>query len=172
MTAPDPQSGIALEAANAEATRAIGRAIGGQLRPGDLVTLDGPLGAGKTTLVRGLALGAGSHDDVSSPTFVLSQEYEIEGRPGLDALVHIDAYRLSPGELPSIGWEGDAAELRRGALVVVEWASRIAEALPDDRLAVALEHADPGRRMTLQARGGLRERLPALQNTLAPWVAT
>jgi tRNA threonylcarbamoyladenosine biosynthesis protein TsaE len=107
-------------------TAALGRAIGGVLRPGDIVGLDGPLGAGKTELVRwiGAALGV-DRSLVSSPTFVMVNEYPL-GDGG--ELVHVDAYRLgSTEELDTLGWD----RLTDGsAIIVIEWAERIAEALP------------------------------------------
>lgn len=115
------------------ATEAFGAAIGRLLRPGDVVTLQGGLGAGKTTLTRAIAQGAGVGADqgVSSPTFVIVQEYAAETDPAeraLERLVHVDAYRLGgEDELDTIGWDrferGGLATLR--AAMVCEWAERI-----------------------------------------------
>lgn len=90
--------------ASLEDTRALARDLAGVLAPGDVVLLDGELGAGKTTLVRALvgALG-GDEGLVSSPTFVVVNEYPI---PGGRTLVHADAYRLSgPDDLDALGWD-------------------------------------------------------------------
>lgn len=109
------------------------------LHPGDVVALHGQLGAGKTRFVRGLAAGLGIDPaQVSSPTYVLMQEYE--GAPGTPPIIHIDAYRLPPGDdLSSLGL--DAASLA-DAILVVEWAERIAHggALPDERFEITIEH--------------------------------
>lgn len=123
-----------------EQTIALGRALGRLLHAGDVVALHGELGAGKTRLVRGIAGGMGLDERlVSSPTFVMVNEYEGAGRM---PLVHADAYRLSGADdLDTLGWD----RLMDGeAVVVVEWAERIAAALPlaRDRLDVALA---PGR---------------------------
>ncbi len=117
-------------------TDAVARAIGRQAAPDDWVGLAGPLGAGKTQFVRGLAAGAGADPRaVSSPTFVLMQEYA-----GRLRVVHVDVYRLDVSELETIGW---APENFAGSLVVVEWADRIAEEMPEETLWVDLEHDAP-----------------------------
>lgn len=121
-----------LELDSEAGTVELGRWLGAMLRGGDVLALVGPLGAGKTTLVRAIA-GAMGIDArlVSSPTFVIVNEYP--GGDGPD-LVHVDAYRLgSADELETVGW--DRVLHRADAAVVVEWADRIAESLPgSDRL--------------------------------------
>jgi tRNA threonylcarbamoyl adenosine modification protein YjeE len=104
------------------------------VRAGDLVTLSGDLGAGKTTLIRALIrkLAGDPALDVPSPTFTLMQVYEV---PGL-AIVHADLYRLGgPDELAELGWD-EAAD---GAVVCVEWPERAGDLLDVDRLDIALE---------------------------------
>ena len=122
--------------------------LGGLLQPSDLICLQGDLGAGKTTLVQGLAQGWGSLDAVSSPTFVLINEYR---RPDACQLFHMDAYRIE--------FAPEAAELdfdsmlTRGALIV-EWADRIISVLPNERLWVSLEYRDEEQRqMNFKANG-------------------
>ena len=124
-------------------TEALAFALAQKLSGGALLALDGPLGAGKTTFVRGLAAGLGLDPAVvSSPTFVICHEYgAADGRP---ALVHIDAYRLSGvEELESFGFDELLAD--RSVVIVIEWASRIAGALPAARTTVQLEHDPEGR---------------------------
>jgi tRNA threonylcarbamoyladenosine biosynthesis protein TsaE len=101
---------------------------------GDVVSLNGPLGAGKTCFVRGLAAGLGiDAPEVSSPTYVLAHEYI---GPSL-TLVHVDAYRLSgPEELESIGW--DELVAARDAVIAIEWPGRVSAALPQPVVAVDL----------------------------------
>src|SRR5215468_8581344 len=100
------------------------------LRPGDLVVLTGPLGAGKTTLVQGIGAGLGVRGRVTSPTFVIARVHQ--GGPG-PALVHADAYRLgSIGEVDDLDLDTDAA----GAVTVVEWGTGLAEVLAEDRLEI------------------------------------
>ena len=115
-------------------TRRLGMRIGALLRPGDLVCLQGDLGAGKTTLVQGVAQGWGALDEVSSPTFVLVNTYR---RADDDQLFHFDAYRIES--------LGEAEELDMDALlsqgpVVVEWPERVEPILPSERLWAWLEY--------------------------------
>ncbi len=145
-----------------EQTRRIGVRLGQVLIPGDMVCLRGELGSGKTTLVQGLAQGWGSLDDVSSPTFVLVNEYR---RPDGARLFHMDAYRLES--------ESEAAELdidrmiSEGALVV-EWPERVDGILPAESLRVGLEFvAEEQRQMRFQACGGRYDlMLDALQQMM------
>ncbi len=149
MSAPAEETVVARGAA---ATVALGRALGAVLRPGDLVGLDGELGAGKTTLVRGLAAGMGlDAEEVRSPTFVLHHVYR--GR-GPAVLHHIDCYRLGPGaDLGELDLDG----LLAAGPVVVEWAdyARLDGLVP---VRVRLDAPSPDeRRITLV--GGAPERL-------------
>jgi tRNA threonylcarbamoyladenosine biosynthesis protein TsaE len=105
-------------------TEAAGERLAARLRRGDLVLLAGPLGAGKTTFVRGLARGLGSSAAVASPTFQLVRHY-----PGRVPVGHVDLYRLEAGaEIADLGLE----ELLDQAVVVVEWGDRLRTA-PDGR---------------------------------------
>ncbi|MEM1444677.1 MAG: tRNA (adenosine(37)-N6)-threonylcarbamoyltransferase complex ATPase subunit type 1 TsaE [Planctomycetota bacterium] len=145
-------------------TVALGRAIGALVAVGDAIALDGQLGAGKTQLVRGLAEGMGLNPkDVSSPTFVFVQEYTPEeAQAHTPVLVHIDAYRLDSAEqLDSIGWSD---ELLDGAVLAVEWAPRIAQALGPNRLEIKIEHLEDARRsVAVSAKGSWVSRLSALE---------
>lgn len=123
----------------------LGKRLAGRLGPGDVVTLDGLLGAGKTVLTRGLALGLGLQDErlVSSPTYVLVHEY-----PGEIPVYHLDLYRMdSPAEeLADLGLD----EMLETGVAVIEWASRAGEHLPTPRWAIEIEHLDSDtRRFTL-----------------------
>ena len=105
-----------LPLADREATLALGRRLGAVARAGDVVLLDGPLGAGKTVLVRGLAQGLGSTAEVASPTFVLVRQYG-----GRLNLVHADLYRLDdPRDVDRLG----LLEMTDDAVLVVEWPER------------------------------------------------
>ncbi|MEM8834998.1 MAG: tRNA (adenosine(37)-N6)-threonylcarbamoyltransferase complex ATPase subunit type 1 TsaE [Planctomycetota bacterium] len=121
-----------------EDLRAFASALADRLQAGDVLTLRGELGAGKTTFVRGLAEGLGiDPNDVSSPTFTLVQEYTpVEGGTGL---VHIDAYRLDPdSDLESIGWE----ELADGTrIVAIEWPDRLPPGSIARAIEVMIQHA-------------------------------
>ncbi len=116
-------------------TAALGRDLARHLTPGTFVLLLGPLGAGKTAFVRGLADGLGCDpEDVSSPTFTLIQEYR--GRRLL--LEHVDLYRLGAPEVPDLGLDEMAGE---GRIVAVEWADRWT-GWPDDAVRVEFEIVD------------------------------
>lgn len=115
----------------------LGEGLAAELSGGDVVTIDGPLGSGKTILVRGLVRGLGGDETlVGSPTFGLAHEYPL----GEDLrLVHVDCYRLAgPGDLEGIGWDGFAGA--GDAITVVEWAGRVQAALPAHRIHIAAGH--------------------------------
>lgn len=133
------------ETNSAAETESIGEALGAVLAAGDVIALTGELGAGKTCFVRGLARGLGVRDGVTSPTFILVREHR--GDPGL---CHADAYRISSGaELEDVGLE----DILSHSVFAVEWAERVADALPSDRIEVHLEYAGDGRGITLTALG-------------------
>jgi len=119
-----------------EDTRAFGVFLASLLRPGDLVVLSGPLGAGKTALTQGIGEGLGVTGRVTSPTFVISRVHR-----GPLPLVHVDAYRLrDSGRLDLDDLEID--EALEAAVVVVEWGEGVVEGLSDSRLEVRLERRD------------------------------
>lgn len=137
-------------------TRALGRALGALLRGGDVIGLSGPLGAGKTCLVQGLAEGLAVDPSVpvTSPTFVIVAEY-----PGRAWLRHADFYRVeSYARLLDAGFD-DLCD--PGGVLVVEWPERFPEVLPRDRLEI---HVEPGpgpdeRRIRIAARGERSEQI-------------
>ena len=111
-----------------EATKDLGRTLAARLQPLDIVLLRGPLGAGKTSLVQGLAEALGIQEPITSPTFALAQHYP-EGTP---PLIHLDLYRLEQAVAADdlfLQEEEEASAL--GALLVVEWPERLSLALPD-----------------------------------------
>ncbi len=121
---------LTISSPSIEQTLFVGHCLGRVLRAGDVVALEGQLGAGKTCLVRGMAQGMGLDDaPVCSPTFVIVNEYTraAPGHAGAPPLVHADAYRLAGADdLDSLGWE----RLHDGsAVLVIEWASRVRAAL-------------------------------------------
>jgi tRNA threonylcarbamoyladenosine biosynthesis protein TsaE len=119
-----------------EQTRASGGRLGSALQAGDLICLQGELGAGKTTFVQGLAQGWGSLDSVSSPTFILVNMYR---RMDDAHLFHLDAYRLeSVPEAEELDLE---SMLAQGALIV-EWPARLGNLIPEERLWIDFEHVD------------------------------
>jgi tRNA threonylcarbamoyladenosine biosynthesis protein TsaE len=117
---------------SAEDTRRFGRALGALLEAGDFVGLTGTLGSGKTVVIQGAALGLGYEGYVTSPTFVIVNEYE-----GRVPVLHVDLYRITDcRELDDIGYReiffGDGVSL-------VEWADRATEMLPSDGLRIEIE---------------------------------
>jgi tRNA threonylcarbamoyladenosine biosynthesis protein TsaE len=131
-------------------TEAAGENFGGGLRQGDLLLLEGDLGAGKTTFVRGLARGAGSPAHVASPTFQLVRVY-----PGRVQLAHVDLYRLEAGaDLLDLGLE----ELLDQGAVVVEWGDRL-EASPPTRRGGGEGGAPEAALLSIEHLGGDRRRL-------------
>ncbi|ADJ42563.1 ATP/GTP-binding protein [Amycolatopsis mediterranei S699] len=142
-----------------EDTMEFGRSLGRSLRAGDLVLLAGPLGAGKTTLTRGIADGLGVGGRVSSPTFVLARVHPA-GSAGVP-LVHVDAYRLG-GDLSQLDDLDLDTDLERSA-IVVEWGEGSAERLSEDYLVVRLDRReDDVREITLEPHGTWADRTPEL----------
>lgn len=141
-------------------TDRLGRAIGRTLRGGETIALYGPLGAGKTALVRGIAQGLEAESaTVSSPTFVMIHEYQ-----GRLPLAHVDLYRIrSPRDLDSTG----LADYFSGSTVTaVEWADKGTGALPPDRLEIELSHrAVRSRVIRLRATGPMSAGLLAHART-------
>lgn len=133
---------------SADQTRRIGVRLGENLDTEDIICLIGDLGAGKTTMVQGIVRGWGSSDAVTSPTFVLVNNYRL---PDGAVLNHLDAYRLENAlEAEDLDLE---AMISAGPLLV-EWADRILEALPETFLSIQMHWlADEQRRITLTFRG-------------------
>ncbi|MDT3397554.1 tRNA (adenosine(37)-N6)-threonylcarbamoyltransferase complex ATPase subunit type 1 TsaE [Streptomyces sp. B1866] len=132
----DPYAAAArMTVTSTEQMRDLGRRLAKLLRPGDLVLLTGELGAGKTTLARGLGEGLGVRGAVTSPTFVIARVHPPlgDGPP----LVHVDAYRLSGGleEMEDLDLDVSLPE----SVVVVEWGEGRVEELSEDRLHVVIE---------------------------------
>jgi tRNA threonylcarbamoyladenosine biosynthesis protein TsaE len=144
-----PSRSWALVSRSLQHTDQIGQAIGHVLRGGETIALYGPLGAGKTALVRGIAQGLGaSPATVTSPTFVVIHEYDQGRLP----LAHMDLYRIrSPRELESTG----LIEYFSGQTVtVIEWADKGLAVLPQDRIEITLNHrAMRSRMIQLRATG-------------------
>jgi len=118
-------------------TREFGRRLAAVLRPGDLVIVDGPLGAGKTVLVQGIAVGLGVRGEVTSPTFVIARIHRAD--PGRVPLVHVDAYRL--GGIAEVD-DLDLDTSLDDAVTVVEWGEGKVEQLSDAHLIVRLRRQD------------------------------
>ena len=138
-----------------EQTVRFGARLGERLQLGDVVCLSGDLGAGKTTLTTGLARGWGALDPVTSPTFVIVNQYR--RADGL-RLHHLDCYRLASGaEALALGFED---LLDADGLLLIEGPERIAEVLPAEHLSVTLRWIDDSKRnLRMEARGARYENL-------------
>jgi tRNA threonylcarbamoyladenosine biosynthesis protein TsaE len=149
---------------SSEQTEQFGEVLGTWLMPGDVVLLHGDLGAGKTTLTKGIARALGVGDTVSSPSFALVNEYAM---PHL-RLFHLDLYRLNdPADLDSIGF----AELTSSedGIAIVEWPERAGAQLPDRYVLVEIRYAGEASRevrITASPAAAWLERLPALQQAI------
>lgn len=128
------QAIVTLQLIGADATEAAGRALGAVAVSGTVITLDGDLGTGKTTLVRGMAEGLGIHEGVASPTYTLMQAHEGGRLP----LLHFDAWM--EGREKALLADGADELLMGDGVAVIEWASRIEEWLPAPRLSIFLAH--------------------------------
>jgi tRNA threonylcarbamoyladenosine biosynthesis protein TsaE len=135
-------------------TRALGQKLGALLQPGDLVCLQGDLGAGKTTFVQGLAAGWGALDEVSSPTFVIVNIYRGAGE---NRLFHLDTYRIeSTAEAEELDLD---SMLVQGSLLI-EWPERIRPVLPAGRLWITFTYkSDSEREIKLEASGARSQHL-------------
>jgi tRNA threonylcarbamoyladenosine biosynthesis protein TsaE len=156
---------LRLETHSPEETREVGQALAAVLRPGDVVSLTGDLGAGKTCLVQGAARGLGVREPVSSPTFVLVREYR-----GRIPVYHVDVYRLNRlQEVHDLGFDD---LLDPSGVIFVEWGSAVDAMFPPDVLEVGLfvPDGEEARRLAVVGRGlGWRERWPAVEERLGAW---
>jgi tRNA threonylcarbamoyladenosine biosynthesis protein TsaE len=160
---------LRLRSAHPDETAAIGRRIGALLAPGDVVVLAGPLGAGKTRLVQGIAEGLGVPGRVTSPTFVLVRRHA-----GRMPLVHVDAYRLGEAR-DLLGLDDDV--LAEDVVTCIEWGGNVEDALPADRLdcdlTVSGVEADAPRAVVLTVHGpSWTDRAPDLAAALADHATT
>jgi tRNA threonylcarbamoyladenosine biosynthesis protein TsaE len=130
---------------------ALGEALGARLAAGDLVALTGDLGAGKTTMIRGIVRGTGSGARVRSPSFVRLIEYD-----GPVRLCHFDLYRV---ETADPAWADTLAEAAGDdAITLVEWGERIAALLPEERFEVEIDFDGEGRSVRIRGTTGALEK--------------
>jgi tRNA threonylcarbamoyladenosine biosynthesis protein TsaE len=136
---------------NAEDTQAFAKRLSSFLQPGDVITLEGDLGAGKTTFTKGLAVGLGIGRTVNSPTFTIIKEYH-----GKMPLYHMDVYRLEDSD-EDLGFD---EYFSGNGVTVIEWAHIIEEQLPSERLNIYLYHeGNDSRKIVLKPLGARYEQL-------------
>ena len=126
----------------------LGKRIGAQLRAGDLILLNGPLGAGKTVLVQGIGSALG-FDEITSPTFVISRIHK-----GALSLIHVDTYRLLEGGKAALYLDDlDLDSARESAVTVIEWGGAESARLSDERLEIDIDRSNEERVVTWRAIG-------------------
>jgi tRNA threonylcarbamoyladenosine biosynthesis protein TsaE len=148
---------LKLDLNSLEQTECFGIRLGELAQPGDIYTLTGPLGAGKTTLTQGIGHGLGVPKEryITSPTFSLLHEY-----PGRIPLYHMDLYRISSEELYELGFED---YLYGEGLTVIEWPDRLESLMPEDRLEIILDFSsESSRTVQLVPHGTFTKRNLAL----------
>jgi tRNA threonylcarbamoyladenosine biosynthesis protein TsaE len=144
---------LVLETTSAEQSARVGAAIGSAAGAGDVITLVGPLGAGKTTVVQGMAAGLGVAERATSPSFTLIHEHR-----GRLPFYHVDLYRLAPDETEGLGLE---EVLGGGGVAAVEWGERLPLGACPDALEITISFGeqDTARRLALTATGPMSEAL-------------
>jgi tRNA threonylcarbamoyladenosine biosynthesis protein TsaE len=124
----------------------LGTSLSAQLKAGDLVLINGPLGAGKTVLAQGIGKGLGI-DDITSPTFVISRTHK-----GVLPMIHVDAYRLIDTENPSLYLDDLDLDIEN-SVTVVEWGGAESARLSDDRLEISIDRTNEIRQVEIKAIG-------------------
>lgn len=117
-------------------TIALGEKLGKLFRGGDVIAYSGDLGAGKTTITRGISIGMGLGDEVTSPTFALVNEYRGEKL----SLIHFDMYRIDSSD--DVETTGFFDYMDENSVLAVEWSENIAEEIPDNAVRIAIERVD------------------------------
>jgi tRNA threonylcarbamoyladenosine biosynthesis protein TsaE len=132
----------------AEEMFGLGQKLGAQLRAGDLILLNGPLGAGKTVLVQGIGAALG-YNEVTSPTFVISRIHK-----GPLSLIHVDAYRLLEGGNAALYLDDlDLDTPRESAVTVIEWGGAESARLSEERLEIDIDRSEDEREVSIRAIG-------------------
>lgn len=130
----------AIKSISSDQTEEVARKIGSRLKGGEVIDLVSDLGGGKTTFVHGLANGAGSQDNVSSPTFTISNIYKTKGLQ----IYHFDFYRLHEAGL--MQYELEEAMQDKTGVIVIEWSDVVSHVLPTGRLTIKIDHAGDDKR--------------------------
>jgi tRNA threonylcarbamoyladenosine biosynthesis protein TsaE len=134
-----------LETNSASETKKLGHLLARELRGGETIALTGDLGSGKTTLTQGLLEGLGAEGPFTSPTFVVMKEYKLQKTSyKFQVIYHIDAYRVDDKDILDLGWK----EITSGTknVVIVEWANRINEIIPENSVMIDFQWLDEKKR--------------------------
>lgn len=138
-----------------EKTQKIGESIGRFLSGGEIIELIGDVGAGKTTLVKGLAIGLGIDESIQSPSFTISRTYD--ARDGLQ-LIHYDFYRLVDAGIMQNELQEAMADSKN--IIIIEWSDLVNDSLPSDRLRVVIKTtAEESRELSLESGGEISNRI-------------
>lgn len=136
---------------NAKQTQKLGELLALELRGGEVICLDGELGAGKTTFTQGLLKGLGAEGPYTSPTFLIMKQYEISDRKSMiksqdkiKNIYHFDAYRVKEKDILNLGWE--EILLKGKNVIIIEWSQRVKKILPKNILQINFEWADENKR--------------------------
>jgi tRNA threonylcarbamoyladenosine biosynthesis protein TsaE len=138
---------VKIEIATAQQMFDLGISLSTQLKAGDLILINGPLGAGKTVLAQGIGKGLGI-DDITSPTFVISRTHK-----GVLPMIHVDAYRLIDTENPSLYLDDLDLDIEN-SVTVVEWGGAESARLSEDRLEISIDRTNEIRQVEIKAIGG------------------
>jgi len=131
---------VVIDTSSAEETKSFGEKIGRALKPGDILVLTGQLGAGKTTLIQGIAKGLEIKDYVTSPTFTLINEYK-----GIYPFFHLDLYRLDdPSQIEDLGIEEYFNN--KDGIMVIEWAEKLGGLMPKNAFEIKIENTGESER--------------------------
>jgi tRNA threonylcarbamoyladenosine biosynthesis protein TsaE len=137
---------VKIEVASTEQMLILGISLSAQLKAGDLVLINGPLGAGKTVLAQGIGKGLGI-DDITSPTFVISRTHK-----ALLPMIHVDAYRLIDTDNPNL-YLDDLDLDTENSVTVVEWGGAESARLSEDRLEITIDRTNEVRQVEIKAIG-------------------
>ena len=135
-----------IDVATAQQMFDLGFSLSAQLKAGDLLLINGPLGAGKTVLAQGIGKGLGI-DDITSPTFVISRTHK-----GVLPMIHVDAYRLIDTENPSLYLDDLDLDIEN-SVTVVEWGGAESARLSEDRLEISIDRTNEIRQVEIKAIG-------------------
>lgn len=145
-----------------EMTERLGEALGTVVQPGEVITLDGDLGAGKTAFTRGVARGMNLRSRVTSPTFTIVNEYN--DNQGVPRLFHFDTYRLTGSD--DFFDAGLDEYFQRDGVCIIEWSTVIEDALPKNRIALEISGTGSEREIRIRFAEDLAERMMKIKETM------